>query len=365
MSIIENFRLKHKLGQGGDGTVYAYEHIHTKLLIAAKMPSKYHTGSALCIRDEIANFKKLGNHAHLVQAFECRPGTETIKPSILLEYCELGDLPSYRDRWAVEQYLQGTRNGLPEATIWKLLRDISLGLDFIHNGHAQRYVHGDLKCSNILVTPPAGWIGPALPAEPDFKIADFARLSTYPAQSLRHAQKWTGTPEYAPPQVEQEAQVKPSADMWSLGAIIQVTALGEFPLESKKAYKRRYEQRRQRGETVPAFHGWNHDLTRNDRRTVYRPICETEQILRLWHDFCETGSLAGFQPYSPALESWYSTLWNTQENMRMTSADLVKYAVPLVDRNIAIQDRMRHAYRAFEEAKRFREEQAMCHDYEM
>jgi serine/threonine protein kinase len=315
------------LGAGTDGTVYSYQHDDTKQLIAVKVAADEDDVTYEMLFKEIENFKKLRRHDHVVRMLSFNTEDSSIPTGIYLEHCDLGNLNCYRKKWCDQEGAQKRPRCVSEATIWKLLKDISLGLDFMHNQHYKSYVHNDLKPSNILVCAPKNWSEThGVPEKPIFKLADFSRLVRFPTPEGCKPQKWMGTPEYAPPLKEQKAPVQPSVDMWSLGATIQYFALGIHPVESKKTFLQNEAWRRLLGEDVPHFESWNRSKTRNRRQTVYRPLNSSEQYLVANYDLDQR--LGDYKTYTYMLNNWYSALWRRDPAERVTAAELVKYVVP-------------------------------------
>ncbi|KAI8934901.1 hypothetical protein NX059_008572 [Plenodomus lindquistii] len=330
---VVNFAAGRKLGMGSDGEVVQWTHLPTNTKMAVKAPRELHGSTRDMILAEIHNLKMLGAHDHIVHMIT---SNDIIRnPVICLELCEFGDVYSYFDKWYDQETAMGRSSCLSDITVWKLLKDASLGLDFIHNTHQITYVHTDLKPGNILVTSPYSWHPEdGLPLEPVFKITDFARLTADPPAPQDVTQHYMGTPEFAPPDVERCVPLHPAVDIWGLGATLQVFKTGRPCVISKQTYMRdMFEQ----GKSFPQLtdeRAWKSFAVRQQRRPVYRPLNVSATKLRIRHDLPEVGR--DYVPSSNSLEYAYRMLWHEPASERITSAALVKDVVPRIDREIAI-----------------------------
>ncbi|KAJ7496138.1 hypothetical protein B0H11DRAFT_2001986 [Mycena galericulata] len=130
---------------------------------------------------------------------------------IQTELCELGNFAHFL--WEYGRVFPK----LDEARIWKIIVDLSNGLQFIHNAGV---IHLDLKPSNIFVT-----------GEGRFKIGDFGMASVWPRQPSSSHQLETesvgfereGDKVYLAPEVLQGRYGK-AADVFSFGMTMLETA---------------------------------------------------------------------------------------------------------------------------------------------
>ncbi|OAL50001.1 kinase-like protein [Pyrenochaeta sp. DS3sAY3a] len=325
LTVYSRFQLqfvkKDTLGRGGDGLVHLYEHTRKRSLVAVKVPRQQSAQNAEVMDKEANNFVRLGPHDHVVQLIAFSQD-HVPSPAIFLEFCELGDLHFYRARWWAQEDDKDRPRRTSELSIWKLLRDMALGLHFLHDGHHTRWVHGDLKPENILVCPPDNWdMADGVPEMPIFKITDLARLTPYGTPSEGRNRRWQGTPEYAPPYEEQCRAVTPAVDMWSLGAVIQSFVFGITPVQSKQAFAAECLSRGDTSFPHLLSDEWTRPQWRRKRPTVFRPLDATREDLRVSWDLA--GVSRGYEPYSTMLNEWYEDLWDKDVDTRTTSSFLV------------------------------------------
>jgi serine/threonine protein kinase len=340
-----------EVGRGSDGIVTAYIHRHTAEVIAVKSPlygdDLSIDGQEGKIMREIRSLKVLGQHDHIsgMLTFVERL-TDDVGPAIFFQLCDLGDLDDYAFKWCCREQERGRPGRIAEGTILMLLRDIGLGLDYLHNGLSTRYVHIDLKPQNILVLTPPHHIGNDIPTLPHFKITDFARLTTYPLSPGKSLASWPGTYLFAPPVAERSRELfSPAVDMWALGATIQNIALQIKPRQSRAAF---VADRIQQGLNWPRNdEEWRMSDWRDIVPVVYRPLDATAaELSRKW-DVGE--ALPHHRPYSRPLNIWYKALFEANPRERLTSADLKKYLVPLIDHQLAIRVKLGRARDGFAE----------------
>jgi serine/threonine protein kinase len=195
------FVVSHTLGKGSDGEVWAYK-LRTASAarfiaaewIAVKFPTDSSASAINSIHIEIRNLATVGHYEHFCGMLASCIIAPTVGPIIYLPYCDLGDLFTYRKNVLAQVVRNGRRARVPERTILKLFRDMSLALDHLHNKLGWTYVHQDLKPENILVVTPPGWrLDDGMPLEPIFKITDFNRMKV--SGSIQP--EWQGTYAYS------------------------------------------------------------------------------------------------------------------------------------------------------------------------
>lgn len=354
------YELSHKLGAGGDGTVNLWQHKRSGKLIAVKTPNRNNTSLPdPQLMKEAKNLEILGKHLHVVEMLTYSETYMPRGPAIFLEYAPLGDLDNFEAQLRVQQVKHNKPDQIPEATVCKLLRDMSLALDFMHN---KGFVHTDVKPDNILVFSPDGWIGKGeLPVIPVFKLTDFSRMIPCPlTQGAAKAgpKHPGGTPEFSPPPSERDP-LRPSGDMWSLGCTIQYFALGILPTQSKEAF---IVDRKKAGKNYPALDDrrtWDTARWRMAVPNMYRPLNVTKAELEWeWDVPTSQGAVHIKTPYSTYLNKWYQALWDIDEKTRIATKALVEHFVCMVDIDIEIAELERLAEASFKTAKALREKVA-------
>jgi serine/threonine protein kinase len=328
----KNWTKSRLLGRGSDGVVHCYEHKPTGGCVAVKEPIM-DTGSRLDsgLKQEVRNLQIVGRHENIISMLGYKDGWIPSGPAIIYTICDLGDLSHYRWSWIQQERNENRPTRISEDTVWKLLHDMALALDHVHNKLGDcRYVHTDVKPDNILVVTPSDYMGEnPIPKEPLFKLADFTRLQSYPPS--KESRGWSGTYEYAPPLDERSKAVRPAIDIWSLGATLQELALGICPVQSREAYVKLMKQK---GEEFPypthpsCAEAWKTSAIRARLPVVFRPLHVSMEELQANYDV--QVSIRDYQPFSCEINTWYGKLLAKKPRHRTTAAALVLDFVPLV-----------------------------------
>jgi serine/threonine protein kinase len=357
----KRFVKKKVLGEGSDGVVKSYVD-QLGLEVAVKTPRNESRDYLESFKDEVQSLKAIGTHDHIVGMMALCEDFQPIAPGIFFQVCNLGDLHVYWYKLYQQEYVtKHSSPRIPEITVLKLLRDISLGLDFLHNGNTHGFVHGDIKPGTILVSTPPGYTAGDVPSEPIFKITDFGRASVYPTPASYMSRKtgYRGTYEYAPPMTEQTDMIKPSVDMWALGSTIQFFTLGMEPIQSRAAV---INERQHNGECCPEIDDdetWNSEYWRSRRIVTFRPVNMTrEELVKNWdinENDPEHVNLHFHTPYSDFVNICYTMLLDADPESRVTSAHLRKYVVPLVERRILMERKLALAVDGFNKALSLRD----------
>ncbi|RFU36159.1 hypothetical protein B7463_g199, partial [Scytalidium lignicola] len=141
---------------------------------------------------EVSALKAMGHSDHVVHLIDS--WEEKNRLYIQTEFCEEGSLDLFLSQ-------VGRKGRLDDFRIWKILLELSQGLQHIHDAG---YIHLDLKPANIFIT-----------FEGVLKIGDFGMATTWPAQPGIEGE---GDREYIGPEILLGKYDKP-ADVFALGLI--------------------------------------------------------------------------------------------------------------------------------------------------
>lgn len=145
--------------------------------------------------EEVEILRRLKGHDHIVELVESFEDEGHLY--IQTEFCENGSLDVFLSE-------HGRQGRVEEFRCWKMLLEISLGLQHIHE---IGYIHLDLKPANILIT-----------FEGTLKIGDFGMATSWP--SMSGSTEREGDREYIAPEVLTKQTYSPAADVFSLGLIM-------------------------------------------------------------------------------------------------------------------------------------------------
>jgi WD40 repeat protein len=145
-------------------------------------------------------------HPGIVQVFEI--GQHDEKPFMALELCSGGSLDSVL-----------AKNPLEPRKAAELVQALSLAMQAAHEA---KVVHRDLKPANVLLTESG-----------ETKITDFGLAKKLDEQGATRTGSIMGTPSYMPPeQADGKKDIGPSADIYSLGAILYECLAGRPPFRA-------------------------------------------------------------------------------------------------------------------------------------
>ncbi len=202
------------LGEGGSGVVYRGRDLRLERPVAIKV-------LADALRDDELAWARLLrearlvsqlNHPHIAAIYDF--GEEDGRAYIVMEYVEglpLADLIP--------------EGGMPREQVDRYAAQIAGALAF---AHGQGTLHGDLKGSNIIVTP-----------EGNIKLLDFGLGRRIPRTGmaevtssclpLAEAGATAGTLPYLAPEVLRGNPTSLQSDVWALGVLLYQMAIGELP----------------------------------------------------------------------------------------------------------------------------------------
>jgi tetratricopeptide (TPR) repeat protein/tRNA A-37 threonylcarbamoyl transferase component Bud32 len=203
-----NYEILEEIGRGGMGVIYRARQRHSRRIVAVKRVLSYHADS----RETLARFRR-----------EAQAAASLDHPNILpiYEVSESEDgLPFFSMKFAPGGSLQEVGPALRKdprhcvALVAKIARAVQYA-------HSKGILHRDLKPGNILLD------GRGEPLVSDFGLAKW--LDT--ASDLTRTLTIFGTPGYiAPEQASASAaNLKPTADVYSLGAILFDLLAGRPP----------------------------------------------------------------------------------------------------------------------------------------
>uniref|UniRef100_A0A672FC79 Inhibitor of nuclear factor kappa-B kinase subunit alpha n=1 Tax=Salarias fasciatus TaxID=181472 RepID=A0A672FC79_SALFA len=312
-----SWEFKDKLGTGGFGNVYLYQHLQE---LGAKIAVK------LCRLDlnsetksrwsrEIQIMKKL-NHVNVVEAREVPEELNAIAlndlPLLAMEYCSRGDL---------RKLLNKPENccGLKESEVLSLLSDIGSGIQYLHEN---KIIHRDLKPENIVLQEVDGKLV--------HKIIDLGYAKDLDQGSL--CTSFVGTLQYLAPELFESKPYTVTVDYWSFGNVIFECICGFRPfLHHMQPVQCTSKVRNKGPKDIMAIEDMNGEVRfsahlpypNNLSRPLLEPVESLLQMLLLW-DPADRGG--GFDPDTNK-RSCYIALQNIL-NMKvihvldMTSAQL-------------------------------------------
>uniref|UniRef100_A0A8D0D8Z2 Inhibitor of nuclear factor kappa-B kinase subunit alpha n=1 Tax=Sander lucioperca TaxID=283035 RepID=A0A8D0D8Z2_SANLU len=209
-----SWEMKEKLGTGGFGHVYLYQHLQELGEKIAVKLCRLELNSKNKDRwgREIQIMKKL-NHVNVVQAREVPEELSSIAlndlPLLAMEYCSRGDL---------RKVLNKPENccGLKESEVLALLSDIGSGIQYLHEN---KIIHRDLKPENIVLQEVGGKLV--------HKIIDLGYAKDLDQGSL--CTSFVGTLQYLAPELFESKPYTVTVDYWSFGTVIFECTCGFRP----------------------------------------------------------------------------------------------------------------------------------------
>jgi tetratricopeptide (TPR) repeat protein/tRNA A-37 threonylcarbamoyl transferase component Bud32 len=211
---VGNYQILEEIGRGGMGVIYRARQRHSRRIVALKRVLSYHADS----RETLARFRR-----------EAEAAASLDHPNILPIY-EVGEtedgLPFFSMRLAVGgallQVKPTLRNELRE--IVRLMSKVTRAVQY---AHSQGILHRDLKPGNILLD------GSGEPLVSDFGLAKWLDTSS----DLTRTLTIFGTPGYIAPEQANgpAANLKPTADVYSIGAIVFDLIAGRPPFLGEHA----------------------------------------------------------------------------------------------------------------------------------
>jgi serine/threonine-protein kinase len=210
---IPGYEVEAELGRGGVGVVYKVRHLRLNRPVALKML----LAGAYAGPQELTRFQREAEavaglqHPNIVQVHDV--GDYEGRPYFTMEFVEGGSLA---------EKLAGTPQPASQAAVL-----VATLAEAVHAAHQSGIIHRDLKPGNILLT-----------ADGAPKIADFGLARHFdrgPGLTVSGAR--LGTPSYMAPEqaMGKGRTVGPSADIYSLGAVLYELLTGRPPFRGETA----------------------------------------------------------------------------------------------------------------------------------
>jgi serine/threonine protein kinase/Flp pilus assembly protein TadD len=203
-----NYQILEEIGRGGMGVIYRARQRHSRRIVAVKRVLSYHSDS----RETLARFRR-----------EAQAAASLDHPNILpiYEVSESQDgLPFFSMKFApggtLQQVAPALRNEPRQCVV--LVAKVARAVEY---AHSRGILHRDLKPGNILLD------GRGEPLVSDFGLAKWLDSTSDFTQTLTIF----GTPGYIAPEQANSAaaELKPPADIYSLGAILFDLLAGRPP----------------------------------------------------------------------------------------------------------------------------------------
>ncbi|KAK4493528.1 hypothetical protein RD792_018137 [Penstemon davidsonii] len=203
-----NFDETRKIGQGGYGSVY-YGVIGEQEIAIKKMKSNKS-------KEFLAELNVLGkiHHINVVALLGYASGDDHLY--LVYEYIANGSLGDHLHDPLLKGHQPLSWNARTQVAL-----DAARGIEYIHDHTKARYVHRDIKTTNIL-------LDEGLRA----KVADFglAKLVGRTNEDDLYATRLVGTPGYLPPESVKELQVTTKTDIFAFGVVLAELITGQRAL---------------------------------------------------------------------------------------------------------------------------------------
>ena len=200
MNSINGYQFIREIGQGSQSNVFLAENSE-KNIVAIKVMRNTNLHAEIRLQNEETLLNQV-EHPNLIPIFDsgtCNNGNH---------YMVMG----YFESVSFADYMKQMK-GLDLKAKIRIMRNVAKVLGAIHK---HNYVHRDLKPSNILINS----------TTEEIRLTDFGVVQI-PESTLTKVFNLVGTPAYLSPEGFQTPKVRPSADIYSLGAIAYEFFLGE------------------------------------------------------------------------------------------------------------------------------------------
>lgn len=241
LPLVEGYRLKRLLGEGGFGQVYEAEQLAPiRRPVAMKVLRQGCSTRELLTRfEQERQALALMNHPHIARIFDAGE-TEDGRPYIAMELVEGGTIDVVARKLCLREKVS-------------MMRDVAKA---VSHAHLKGIIHRDLKPSNLLIAEGDG--GTLEPKVIDFGIAKALDGPLVTGVMYTQIRQVVGTPGYMSPERLQSSQNRSAADtradVFALGAIFWELLTGSTPMQSPDGEETRV--RLPGGAAVPAELRW-------------------------------------------------------------------------------------------------------------
>src|SRR3984893_2769728 len=209
-----NYEVLEEIGRGGMGVIYRARQRHSRRIVAVKRVLSYHSDS----RETLARFRREAqaaaslDHPNILPIYEVSESEDGL-PFFSMKFAACGSLLDLAPT--------------PRRNRNQIVRLMSKVARAVQHAHNQGILHRDLKPGNILLD------GRGEPLVSDFGLAKWLDTST----DLTRTLTIFGTPGYIAPEQARgpAAQLRPAADVYSLGAILFDLFTGRPPFLGEHA----------------------------------------------------------------------------------------------------------------------------------
>ena len=211
---ISDFQLLHVIGTGNSSTVYKAIHIQSQYHVAIKQMNIYDTNARHQLYKELYTLHSISNNtmnvSHmnntLLSFYGCYYQSSIL--SLVLEYMDLGSMDSILSQLSFHYITD-------PSIISYIIRHILHSLYILRQQHQ---LHRDIKPHNILINS-AGSI----------KLSDFGLTRELINDTVQQCNTYVGTLIYMAPERITGQKYSYSSDIWSVGLIIYLLAVGIHP----------------------------------------------------------------------------------------------------------------------------------------
>ncbi|HEX7997792.1 MAG TPA: protein kinase [Pyrinomonadaceae bacterium] len=217
-TIIGNYRVGERIGQGGMGVVYRGQHIKLPRDVAIKSINATDRRDARRLK---ARFEKEAfvqsqlDHPNIVKVYDYIADEQTYY--IVMEYVEGRSLATLLAREVKPLPVERALNLFEQ-----ILKALTYAQNFNYRDQSNSLHHGlihrDLKPGNILITP-----------DDRAKITDFGIVKLVGSEQTGTLGGAYGSPEYVSPEQAEDKPVDVRSDIYSLGVILYEMLTGEPP----------------------------------------------------------------------------------------------------------------------------------------